>query len=112
MMFGKRGSVTLTEQKPDAKSAVNSNVEGYKSVVLALTNQLEAALERERWLHSRLEVERERAVLAQRLLPLGNRGKKSHHVRRGGGGCSANCISLLSKVLLSRPQHQQSLSPV
>jgi len=51
---------------------VSERVEGYGEVVSALTAQLEAALEREKWLRNRLdEVERERAELAHRLLPPG-----------------------------------------
>ena len=55
---------------------VSESVEGYKNTVSALTTQLEAALEREKWLRNRLdEVERERAELAHRLLPPGEDAK-------------------------------------
>ena len=51
---------------------VSESVERYADAVSALTTQLEAALEREKWLRNRLdEVERERAELAHRLLPPG-----------------------------------------
>lgn len=57
--------------------SVSDSVKGYKNVVSALAAQLDAALERERWLRTRLEeVERERAALAQRLLPPADDDKK------------------------------------
>ena len=60
--------------------SVSDSVKEYKSVVSALAAQLDAALERERWLRTRLEeVERERAALAQRLLPPADEDKKPPH---------------------------------
>ena len=60
--------------------SVSDSVKEYKSVVSALAAQLDAALERERWLRTRLEeVERERAALAQRLLPPADEDKKHPH---------------------------------
>ena len=59
-------------QSVTSVNPVSESVEGYKNTVSALTTQLEAALEREKWLRNRLdEVERERAELAHRLLPPG-----------------------------------------
>ena len=57
--------------------SVSDSVKEYKNVVSALAAQLDAALERERWLRNRLdEVERERSALAQRLLPPAEEDKK------------------------------------
>lgn len=54
-------------------SPVSGSDNVYANAVTALTQQLEESLEREKWLRARLEeVERERAALAQRLLPPGN----------------------------------------
>ena len=63
-------------QSVTSANPVSESVEGYKNTVSALTTQLEAALEREKWLRNRLdEVERERAELAHRLLPPGEDAK-------------------------------------
>lgn len=61
-----------TCQSESCDSPVSKNDKVHEKAVSALTQQLEAALEREKWLRTRLEeVERERSALAQRLLPPG-----------------------------------------
>ena len=73
-------SVSCDTVSESVSESVSDSVKEYKSVVSALAAQLDAALERERWLRTRLEeVERERAALAQRLLPPADEDKKPPH---------------------------------